>query len=164
MSFTARDFRDALGCFATGITVVTVHPEGKAPAGMTANSFTSVSLDPPMVLWCLAKGADLEDAFASTDHFGINILSESQTDLSAHFSRRGEHECEHVPFEVWETGAPILSGALAQFDCKTVERFDAGDHWIYLGRVERMGSNPDGHPLLYYRGGYRTLPNEEITS
>ena len=164
MAINSRDFRDTLGCFATGITVVTVQPEDGPAIGVTANSFTSVSLEPPLILWCLGKDSDTADVFARTNHFGVNILSEKQAELSTHFSRKHQHECDGLPYEVWETGAPMLCGAIAHLDCKTVDRIDAGDHWIYLGEVLRFAFDTEEHPLLYFRGGYRTLPDEEINT
>ncbi len=152
--FSARSFRDALGCFATGVVVVTTHPEGYKPIGLTVNSFASVSLDPPLVLWSLDRSADTHAPFFASDHFAINVLRADQEALSVRLSTRGRHGLHDDEYEVWETGAPILPDTLAQFDCEVQERIDGGDHVIFLGRVKRIASQ-EGEPLLFARGKYR---------
>lgn len=158
MSFTSREFRDALGCFATGVTLVTTLDEAGEPIAITANSFSSVSLDPPLVLWCLDKGSDRVAAFSNSEHFAINILKETQVDLSNRFATKGSFGMDGIDYETWETGSPIISDALANFDCDVQARHDAGDHIIYVGKVRRISSDPDGGgPLLYCLGGYQGI-------
>ena len=153
----AQVFRSALGCFATGITVVTaVAPSGEL-LGITANSFNSVSLDPPLVLFSLHRAAYSLGAFTEGGHFAVNILSEEQRELSARFATALADKWSGIEYECWETGAPILKTCLAAFECSTRALYDGGDHVIFLGEVLRLRCEMNGKPLLYYRGSYRTL-------
>lgn len=156
LSFSDRALRDALGCFATGVIVVTAHPEGYNPIGLTVNSFASVSLEPPLVLWSLDRDSDTQGPFLVSDHFAINVLRADQQMISDRFSTRGNHDLHKGEFVTWETGAPILMETLAQFDCEVERRIDGGDHVIFLGRVLRIGAG-DGEPLLFSQGQYRKL-------
>jgi flavin reductase (DIM6/NTAB) family NADH-FMN oxidoreductase RutF len=157
MSFDARTFRTALGSFATGVTVVTsIGPEGE-PLGFTANSFNSVSLDPPLVLFSLDRGAYSLKAFEAAGVFAINVLSETQQPLSVAFARPRGDKWQGVPFESWQTGSPILLDALASFDCETTSTHDGGDHVIFVGRVLRLRIADHGRPLLYFRGAYHQI-------
>jgi len=157
MSFDSRTFRAALGCFATGITVVTSVGLDGEYLGFTANSFNSVSLDPPLVLFSLDRGAYSLKAFEAAGVFAINILSEGQQAVSVAFARALSNKWDGIRTEVWETGSPILLDALASFDCQTTSMHDGGDHVIFVGRVLRLRAVADGRPLLYYRGGYCQL-------
>ncbi len=157
MTFDVRQFRNALGCFATGITVVTsVGLDGEL-LGFTANSFNSVSLDPPLVLFSLDRGAYSLKAFEAAGVFAINILREDQQAISAAFARALANKWDGVRTEAWETGSPILLDALANFDCETTSMHDGGDHVIFVGRVLRLRAVADARPLLYFRGAYRQL-------
>jgi flavin reductase (DIM6/NTAB) family NADH-FMN oxidoreductase RutF len=154
MSFSSRAFRDALGCFATGVTVVTCQtPAG--PVGITVNSFTSVSLEPPLVSWCLDREATVFDAFSACSHFAVNVLEETQRHLSVRFAAPAENGFDGLAWDEWETGAPILHGVLASFDCRVEARHEAGDHVLLIGRVLRLSSRATGSPLIYLRGRYR---------
>lgn len=156
--FDPRDFRHALGCFATGIAVATTLEQDGTPVGVTVNSFSSVSLDPPLVQFCLGRMAMSFAAFSMAPSFAINILSADQTDLSVRFSKRDLQErWGGVATERWDTGVPILSGCLASLECDREHLFDAGDHTIVVGRVRRLTFRGDGQPLLYFRGGYAGL-------
>ncbi|UEM05432.1 flavin reductase family protein [Skermanella rosea] len=154
MSFDRRAFRNALGCFATGITVITTANDAGEAFGLTANSFSSVSLDPPLVLFCLARSSNALDAFTASGRFAVNVLAETQRDLSVRFSTAIGDRWDGVEWEAWETGAPILKGCLASLDCTTEAVHDGGDHVILVGRVKRLSSLADGKPLLYYKGDY----------
>lgn len=156
MSFDFRAFRDALGNFATGIVVITGRTGDGTPVGVTVNSFTSVSLDPPLVLFCLARTAQSLEAFERASHFAVNVLAEDQRDLSVRFSRFdiSDRWAGLVP-EAWDT-APVLSGCLATLECAHHALHDGGDHVILVGRVLRIVTRP-GKPLLYFRGGYAHL-------
>lgn len=146
-----RAFRDALGRYATGVTVVTaMGPDG--PVGMTANSFTALSLDPPLVLWCPAKRSARFAPMTSARHFAIHVLAYDQLDLSLHFSRSG-HEFSHLSHQTTPEGAPALDGVLARFDCVTEAVHPGGDHAIMVGRVLRARFR-DGAPLLFWGGLY----------
>lgn len=152
-----REFRKGLGCFATGITVVTtVSHEGEL-IGITANSFNSVSLDPPLVLFSLDRRAYSLPTFHSAGHFAINVLRDDQRALSQLFAKPLIDKWSGVDYELWDTSCPILTGCLAAFECKTQHIYDGGDHLIFVGRVSKMRFEPDGEPLLFFRGGYRHM-------
>lgn len=153
----SRQFRKALGCFATGVTAITTKIEGEAAIGITANSFSSVSLDPPLVLWCLDNGSDTFSTFERCDSFAINVLRAEQRDLSDRLARQGEHGLEGVPIRDGVNGVPVLAEALAVFDCTVEARYDGGDHTILVGRVSRFSHAEEGEPLIYARGGYNKL-------
>ena len=152
-----RTLRDALGCFATGVTVVTTLDEAGQPVGLTANSFSSVSLDPPLILFCLARSSTNVDRFRQAEHFAINVLHIGQQPTSGVFARSQADRFQDVAWETWDTGAPILSGALASFECGTEQIVEAGDHLVIIGRVRRARFEPRRDPLLYFRGKYRRL-------
>jgi flavin reductase (DIM6/NTAB) family NADH-FMN oxidoreductase RutF len=157
MSLDPRSFRQALGCFATGITVVTSVGLDGEYLGFTANSFNSVSLDPPLVLFSLDRGAYSLKAFEAAGVFAINILREDQEAVSIAFARALSSKWEGVRTEIWQTGSPILVDALASFDCETTSMHDGGDHVIFVGRVLRLRAGVDGRPLIYFRGAYRQI-------
>jgi flavin reductase (DIM6/NTAB) family NADH-FMN oxidoreductase RutF len=156
----AQAFRTALGCFATGITIVTAVAPAGEPLGVTANSFNSVSLDPPLVLFSLHRAAYSLGAFAEGGHFAVNILREEQRDLSIRFAQAGGDKWSGLDYETWSTGAPIITGCLAAFECRTRALYDGGDHVIFLGQVLRLRATDGGRPLLYFRGRYRTISDE----
>ena len=148
---STRAFRDVLGHFATGVVVVTATgPRG--PVGITANSFTSVSLEPPMVLWCAARRSERFESFLNAPHYAIHVLGAGQLALCRHFARSGD---DFSPFGGEETpeGLPALPGCLARIDCAADARHDGGDHAILVGRVLRATLR-DGDPLLFWRGRY----------
>jgi flavin reductase (DIM6/NTAB) family NADH-FMN oxidoreductase RutF len=159
MSVDQRSFRKALGCFATGVTVVTSqHPETKVLVGVTVSAFSSLSLEPPLVLFCLGSKTSSIDAFKTNGRFIINVLAENQRDLSNRFASRAEDKWAGVEFESGEGGVPVLSGCLANLECSLVATHDGGDHLIFVGKVERMKHQEGGSPLIYFRGGYMDLP------
>lgn len=153
----ARTLRDALGCFATGVTILTANDGSGAPVGLTANSFTSVSLDPPLLLACIAKSAASSEAFAEARHFAVNVLHIGQQPASIRFSRRGEDRFGETPWELGLERTPVLTGSLATFECSQHAVHDGGDHIILVGQVERARFEPRRDPLLYFRGKYRRL-------
>jgi flavin reductase (DIM6/NTAB) family NADH-FMN oxidoreductase RutF len=158
MSIDPREFRDTVGCFATGITVITTIDESGNPIGLTANSFTSVSLDPPMVLFCLDRKVASFEAFKAGSHFAVNILADGQMDTSNRFAKSGPDKWDGFEFDSWDKNCPILRGCLANLECSVSSIHDAGDHVIVTGEVSRM-THADGesNPLLYYRGRYACL-------
>jgi 3-hydroxy-9,10-secoandrosta-1,3,5(10)-triene-9,17-dione monooxygenase reductase component len=156
-TFDPRDFRDALGSFATGVTVITTRgPRGEL-VGNTATSFNSVSLEPPLVLWSLGRHAYSFKAYLSTDHFAVNVLREGQEELSARFSKSLGDKWQGLDYETGETGCPILPNALAVFECKTAYTYQGGDHIIFVGEVIKYDYDPEGRPLLFWHGGYHKL-------
>ncbi|GAA0736132.1 flavin reductase family protein [Sphingomonas japonica] len=152
-----RTLRDALGCFGTGVTVVTTIEPGGRPIGLTANSFTSVSLDPPLLLVCLANSAASLPAFLAAPHFAVNVLHIGQQPVSGRFAARVEDRFAGTPWERWETGVPIIENSLASFECAREAVHVAGDHHIVIGHVLRVRFEPRRDPLLYFRGKYRRL-------
>jgi flavin reductase (DIM6/NTAB) family NADH-FMN oxidoreductase RutF len=158
MSIEPRDFRDTVGCFATGITIITTVEADGSPVGLTANSFTSLSLDPPMVLFCLDHKVQSFDSFQAGRPFAVNILSNNQMDLSNRFAKSGAEKWDGVAFDTWDTGSPILPGCLANMECQVSSINQGGDHVIVIGEVKRIDrAQGDVTPLLYYRGGYANL-------
>jgi len=157
VSINPREFRRALGCFATGITVVTTASMDTGMVGITANSFNSVSLDPPLVLFSLDRRAYSLPAFHSAGHFAINVLGDDQRNLSAIFATPLIDKWENVHYELWNTGCPILTDTLASFECKTQHIYDGGDHLIFVGRVEKMRFTAERDPLLFFRGAYHRI-------
>jgi flavin reductase (DIM6/NTAB) family NADH-FMN oxidoreductase RutF len=161
MSDDTRALRNALGCFATGVCLITVRDADGRALAMTANSFASVSLDPPLVLWSLQRGSLAFEHFAYPPHFAINVLAREQEALSSRYATRGGHLMDaghHVP---GENGAPLVPDALAAFECSLQTTYDGGDHLIILGRVSRFLQRAQGGlPLLFYGGAYGSLTAE----
>lgn len=153
----ARTFRDALGCFATGVTIVTAMDAEGVPVGLTANSFTSVSLDPPLLLVCIANNAGSRPVLESAERFAVNVLQIGQQPTSNRFAGRGEDRFASTPWHVGEFGTPVLTGSLASFECSRHALHDGGDHIILVGRVLKAMFEPRRDPLLYFRGKYRRL-------
>ena len=152
-NFDVVEFRRALGAFVTGVTVVTtIQPDG-SPRGFTANSFTSVSLDPPLILVCIAKTASSHPVFSKTSHFAVSVLAQDQRPVSGVFASKSADKFGQVEWHVCHTGAPVMDGASASFDCETHEVVDAGDHIILIGRVVDF-THTSSTPLGYCRGAY----------
>ncbi|MDX1400425.1 MAG: flavin reductase family protein [Kiloniellales bacterium] len=161
-AFNPLDLRRAFGTFATGVTVVTTRDTSGRPLGFTANSFTSVSLEPPLVLVCLARSAGCYDVFVNAKNYAVNILAEDQRETSARFAARGFEKFEGVEWRKATTGAPILPETSAWLDCETFQIIEAGDHAILVGRVIDYGYNARP-PLGYCRGAYVTFGlSEEV--
>ena len=156
-SFNPKAFRDALSTFTTGVTIITTRGADGLPVGITANSFNSVSLDPPLLLVCLAKSAASLPAFTGAAAFAVNVLHIGQQPVSTRFATRGEDKFAGTATESWSTGVPIISGSLASFECRTSAQHDGGDHVILIGEVIRVRYEPRRDPLLYFRGKYRRL-------
>jgi 4-hydroxyphenylacetate 3-hydroxylase, reductase component len=153
----ARAFRTALGAFATGVTVVTTRGPKGEPIGNTVNSFSALSLDPPLVLWSFGKRAYSFKSYLSSDHFAVNILREGQEDMSRRFSRSLDDKWVGLDFETWDTGCPILPNALAVFECQMAYTYQGGDHVIFVGEVLNFDHDPRGRPLLFWHGDYHLV-------
>lgn len=167
-AFSQRHFRDALGSFATGVTIVTTLDASGAPVGLTVNSFASVSLQPPLVLWSLVHTASTRQTFLTSSHFAINVLAADQLVLAQRFATRGIDRFANLATVAAPSGAPLLPDALAWFDCRRFVEHEAGDHTIFIGEVEHLGyrgANPRElpvaapqqrpqalAPLIYHRG------------
>jgi len=151
--FNTRQFRDALGCYPTGVTVVTTVDGTGEARGFTANSFTSVSLDPPLLLVCLAKSAHSHPVFTQTGAFSVNILSDQQRDVSGLFASKAPDKFQKVAWSLSSVNTPHIHNSLAAFHCSTEKQVDAGDHTILIGRVQSFATDA-GKPLGYCRGAY----------
>jgi flavin reductase (DIM6/NTAB) family NADH-FMN oxidoreductase RutF len=151
-----RDLRNALGAFATGVTVVTaVSPEGQ-PLGATVNSFTSVSLNPPLVLFCLSRESRCAQ-IALAEHFTIHVLAAGQHEISNHFAKRSAERWRDERIERHANGCPVVPDALAVFECRRHRVHDGGDHLIVVGEIRNYRYSADQAPLVYLRGTYRFL-------
>lgn len=152
-----RALRNALGRFATGIAIVTaIDPDGH-PIGLTVNSFSAVSLNPALVLWCLDNGSNNLEAFRKASHHAINILAVDQKDLSNRFATWPTDRFAGLPWQAGSGGAPVFPGCCATFEVANESQLPGGDHTIFVGRVERFNEAADLAPLLFHAGQYRTL-------
>jgi flavin reductase (DIM6/NTAB) family NADH-FMN oxidoreductase RutF len=151
---TGAEFRKACGRFATGVAIASVVDAEGTPHGLTVSSFTSVSLDPPLVLICLGHAVSAIHHFRAASHFGINILAEDQRALSERFARKGHDRFEGVAWHAGQTGVPLLPGALAAIECAVHRIVPMGDHDILVGEMMHAQTR-DGEPLLHFGGGYR---------
>jgi flavin reductase (DIM6/NTAB) family NADH-FMN oxidoreductase RutF len=159
-AFSSREFRDALGAFATGVTVITTQG-AEHPYGMTANAFSSVSLDPPLILVCVIKGTEGANSIEQNGVFAVNILSVDQEPLSRYFASkdrpRGWEAFKQISHSRAASGSPILDGSACYLDCRLHASHEAGDHVIFIGEVMAMGVEPEIQPLLFHRGKYRYM-------
>lgn len=156
MAVTPDAFRAALGSFATGVCVVTCPPShGRDAIGLTVSSFASVSLEPPLVLWCIDKASDRFKCFNGTDVYGVNILAQGQQALSVAFA--GDGLLDDVATRQGVLGVPLIDNAMAQLECRVVARHDAGDHVILVGEVAALAVSEGREPLVYHRGKYHQL-------
>ncbi len=153
----SEQYRQALGSFATGITVISAPGPGGTPIGITANSFNSVSIDPPLVLFSLKRCSFSLQSFLESETFAVNILREDQHDLCDRFAQAREDKWSNVGYDVWDTGCPILHDALAKFECRIRHTYEGGDHIIIVGEVVRFEYDPNGRPLVYWRGKYQPM-------
>lgn len=154
--FDPRAFRDALGCFATGVTVVTTLDSQGWPIGVTANSYNSVSLDPPLVLWSLARSSGAMPAFLQSASFAIHVLSEAQEALALRFAARGSDKFLGLEYRMDGNGTPLLDDCAARFACETAHRYEGGDHMIFVGRVLDF-TRGDHKPLLFHHGRFARI-------
>jgi len=153
LSPDAATYRTVLGHFATGVVIVTAI-DAEEPVGMACNSFTSVSLEPPLVLFCAAKSSTTWPRIRTSGTWAANILDEDGEEVCRLFAQKGADRFARIAYAPGRTGSPILEDALAFADCETIAEHDAGDHVIVVGRVVELGYQHEGKPLLFYRGGY----------
>jgi flavin reductase (DIM6/NTAB) family NADH-FMN oxidoreductase RutF len=157
MTIEPQELRRVMGHFATGVTVITTKdPEGN-PSGLTANAFMSLSLDPPLVLISVDKGAQCYPCFNLQNGFTVNFLSEDQEDVSRRFATKGIDKFAGLQWHIGENGAAILDGALGYVECKITQCHEGGDHTIVVGEVVNAGATGD-RPLLFFKGKYQRLP------
>ena len=152
----SNGLRQCLGRFATGVTVVTCTDAKGGPCGITANSFSSVSLEPALVLWNIAKVSNSLQAYLGAKHFAFNVLSEAQQDISNHFARTDHTRFSGIDFSLSDEGVPLIADTIAVLECRTHEIHDCGDHYIIIGEVLRFESKP-GRPLIFANGEYTAL-------
>lgn len=155
-TFAPAAFRAALGRFATGVTIVTARAADGSLVGLTANSFNSVSLEPPLVLWSLARTATSLPVLSRGTHYAIHVLAADQQGLAERFASRREERWAGVAYTEGVAGAPLLAGVAATFECFNRSRYEEGDHVIFVGEVERCSHQPDLVPLLYHGGRFYT--------
>ena len=155
-SFSQREFRASLAMFATGVTVVTARTPAGELVGFTVNSFNSVSLSPPLVLWSLSQAASSMAALSTGSHYAINILAADQKALAERFAGKREERWTEVAFSEGASGAPLLDGAAASFECFNRSRYEEGDHVIFVGEVERCHHRAGAAPLLFHGGRFYT--------
>lgn len=156
MPVDARQLRDVLGCFATGVTVVTTLGDGGAPVGLVVNSFSSVSLDPPQILWSIALSAPSRGAFARHPGFAVNVMGAEAKDETLGFARPSADKFAGVDWAPGVHGVPVLGAALATLECEVEQRIISGDHEIFIGRVVKIDAR-DGAPLIFHRGQFAEL-------
>ncbi len=152
----SRRFRNALGMFATGITVVTTRSPAGEAIGLTVNSFNSVSLDPPLIVWSLSNDLPSRGVFEGCEYYAINVLAEDQAELSQRFASRLDDKFAGLDFETGVGGIPLLKGCCARFECRNTVRHEGGDHLVFISEVLSF-DREDRQPLLYFAGGYRRL-------
>lgn len=158
MSVDPRSFRQSLGSFASGVTVVTtVDPVSKTPQGVTVSAFSSVSLDPPLVLFCLGKNTASLEAFKQSLSFGVNVLGAEQEEISNRFAARGTDKWAGLDWDQGYDGVPLLQRCATNLECKVVQIVEGGDHLVFIGEVQNLSVNEDIKPLLYFRGAYHRL-------
>jgi flavin reductase (DIM6/NTAB) family NADH-FMN oxidoreductase RutF len=166
----AKEFRTALSRYASGVTVVTARDGAGVAHGITVSAFSSLSLDPPQILICLARTAAAHQAILDTGAFVVNVLSDAQENLSRQFASKLPDRFHDVPHHPGDGNIPLLDGALAHYQCKLAARHDGGDHSIFVGSLEKFAVT-DGRPLLYFQGSYGDLhsrpavapPNKPVT-
>src|ERR1700755_3460239 len=157
MTFDTRAFRSALGSFPTGVAVITTRASAEHHLGTRVNSSTSVSLDPPLVLWCMDKKSDRYHAFTKAENYTVNILGTEHQEVSSRLGEQGRPSLDGIALAPTELGPPALQDAHAVFECEAEAVHDAGDHAILIGRVVRFARHEDNAPLVYYRGRYGSL-------
>lgn len=163
MSFDLRTFRDTLGLFVTGVTVITTRDELGAPVGITANSFNSVSLDPPLILWSVGLNALSLNAFSQASAFAVHILREDQAALSQRFAKSGADKFAGLKMEAGLHDVPLLPDCAARLECLPYAKHAAGDHILFIAEVQRLASDPDAMPLVYHGGKYAELADKPVT-
>ena len=159
MTFDTRAFRNALGSFPTGVAVVTA-AGANCHVGITVNSFVSVSLNPPLVLWCIDKGSERYEAFTKAESYTVSVLGTAHEPISTQLARGGAHQLAGIPLIETESGPPALADALAVFECQIHAVHDGGDHAILVGRVLRFARRDAGAPLVFFRGKYGALAEQ----
>ena len=160
MSFDLRTFRETLGLFVTGVTVITTRDASGVPVGITANSFNSVSLDPPLILWSVGLNALSLKAFSEAEAFAVHILRDDQAELSQRFAKSGSDKFSGLEIESGLLNVPLLPDCAARLECRPYAKHEAGDHVLFIAEVQRLASDPDAMPLVYHGGRYAELADK----
>jgi 3-hydroxy-9,10-secoandrosta-1,3,5(10)-triene-9,17-dione monooxygenase reductase component len=158
MPIDSQELRRILGHFATGVTVITTRDDTGSPCGLTANAFTSLSLNPPLILICVDKGAQCYSCFVESNVFTVNFLHEDQEEISRRFATKGADKFAGLTWHEGAHGAAVLDGAIGHLECKIVQSYEGGDHTIVVGEVLSGVASHD-RPLLFFRGKYHRMPN-----
>lgn len=156
MPVTSEQFRQALGRFASGVTIVTTAYNNEL-SGLTVSAFCSVSLDPPYILICVDKQSTANRTIKGAGAFAVNMLQEGQDALSNHFARRTPDKFSGIDYRLGQMGLPLLEGTLGYLECSVAQTVDAGDHYVYIGQVEHSDVVADAKPLVYFGGGYQRI-------
>ena len=160
----SKEFRRVLSCFPTGVAIITTLGAKGEPLGLTCNSFSSVSLNPPLVLWSLGENSRSRQAFLDADAFAINVLAEGQSELSNRFATGDiDNKFENVAYSKGHGGVPVLDGCVARFHCSVFAKHETGDHVIFIGRVEQFDQGRQEDSLVFYKGAYMTLTQSLVT-
>ncbi len=157
MALDSKEIRNVMGHFATGVTVITTKDKAGVPAGLTANAFTSLSLNPPLVVICVDKTVQCYACFEESKAFVVNILNEDQEELSRRFATKGIEKFEGISWHLGELGVPILDGTMGTIECRVADSFEGGDHTVYLGEIVNATAQGE-RPLLFFKGKYYRLP------
>jgi flavin reductase (DIM6/NTAB) family NADH-FMN oxidoreductase RutF len=157
-----QTLRSVLGTFATGVVVATTFDAKAKPVGITANSFSSVSLDPPLVCWCLKTSSYSLPAFRQSQRFAINVLGAEHTHLCKRFALASAYKWQDLEYHVGEGGCPLLAHSIATLECRLFAEHEAGDHFILIGQVEKAETSQSAVPLVLYRGGFYDLRSKNI--
>ncbi|MBM4261037.1 MAG: flavin reductase family protein [Deltaproteobacteria bacterium] len=158
MTIEAQELRRVMGHFATGVTVITTKDQGGAPQGLTANAFMSLSLNPPLVIISVDKGATCYNCFEKGNGYTVNFLSEDQEDISKRFATKGIDKFAGLNWHEGQNGAAIIDGVLGHVECRITQSYDGGDHTIVVGEILNVAATGE-RPLLFFRGKYQKLPN-----
>ena len=165
MNDQTRLLRNAFGSFATGIAIVTANSSQRGSFGITINSLSSLSLEPPLLLWSLQKNSECLNDFINCDYFGINILNSQQKNISTMLATQGSHKLSDYSEIGWytstKTGCPLIENCLGYFECSLSEQHDGGDHIIIIGKVEAFNCCEEGAPLIFYNGSYCALHRDD---
>lgn len=157
MVIDSEELRRVMGHFATGVTVITTKDKEGTPFGLTANAFTSLSLDPPLVLVCIDKAVQCYSCFEESKVFAVNVLSEEQEELSRRFATKGIEKFSGIKWHMGENGVALLDGVIGYIECKVVNSYEGGDHTIYVGEIVHASASGD-RPLIFFKGQYQRLP------